>query len=614
MRFVCGGALANALRGVFAHTYMLCGTQRSMELCIVMEFADGGDLNDKVEKAQKSKRYLDERMYGTHNAPLLGDATLTRPCVGPRRRIWAYFLQLLEGVICLHEHKVLHRDLKTANCFLTKDGRLKIGDLNVSKLARMGLVKTQIGTPYYMSPEIWQNRPYNDKSDIWSIGCILYEMCALRPPFRGRDLEDLAKRVQAGYYPRIPSQYSSDLDTTVRQLLAQDPRRRPSAKQVLELPQVKKRLQEHKKMLMGTLISELQSEGQEMLATIHVPRNIRRITNQLPKPAYPDMRPKSPSAWPVTAEGRAREIDRQARGLQPTIEEDEPSKATSHSDPHRSHRGAASAADPASLSDPMQRGSGSQARAAARAQVVGGNPIPSVRQYDHHRRRGDARSVASGYSHDNGYRGAGGGGYGAGAAAGRGYNPPSSRNYGGAAHQPRSVAPPRVAHAPHAALPTVNERKHGVRSSSDQRSHGSHRSGGGRSHKSSHERRAARGVHASPLEQPRSQGGHPHVRNPYSHGRPSYKQQGSYASNYQSPYGQRAIHERQQQHVSPYQAPQRYSRYSKPGGYGGGVHGGAAARARAGSQASVASSVYGGYRNNGAYSHRSNASRPSWWG
>ena len=59
-------------------------------------------------------------------------------------------MQLLEGVICLHEHKVLHRDLKTANCFLTLDGRLKIGDLNVSKLARMGLVKTQIGTPYYM--------------------------------------------------------------------------------------------------------------------------------------------------------------------------------------------------------------------------------------------------------------------------------------------------------------------------------------------------------------------------------------------------------------------------------------------------------------------------------
>lgn len=72
MRFVCGGALANALRGVFAHTYMLCGTQRSMELCIVMEFADGGDLNDKVEKAQKSKRYLDERMYGAHNALAVG--------------------------------------------------------------------------------------------------------------------------------------------------------------------------------------------------------------------------------------------------------------------------------------------------------------------------------------------------------------------------------------------------------------------------------------------------------------------------------------------------------------------------------------------------------------
>ena len=87
-------------------------------------------------------------------------------------------------------------DLKPANCFLTADGRVKIGDLNVSKLAKQGLVKTQIGTPYYMSPEIWHNRAYDEKSDMWALGCILYEMAALRPPFRGRSIDDLARRVQ----------------------------------------------------------------------------------------------------------------------------------------------------------------------------------------------------------------------------------------------------------------------------------------------------------------------------------------------------------------------------------------------------------------------------------
>lgn len=87
-------------------------------------------------------------------------------------------------------------DIKTANCFLTADGHLKVGDLNVSKLMKAGMVKTQIGTPYYMSPEIWKNKPYDYKSDMWSIGCVLYELAAQHPPFRGTDIEDLSRKVQ----------------------------------------------------------------------------------------------------------------------------------------------------------------------------------------------------------------------------------------------------------------------------------------------------------------------------------------------------------------------------------------------------------------------------------
>jgi NIMA (never in mitosis gene a)-related kinase len=80
---------------------------------------------------------------------------------------------------------------------MTSSGNLKIGDLNVSKLMKGGLLKTQIGTPYYMSPEIWRNRPYDQKSDMWSVGCVIYELCAQRPPFQGKDIEDLSRHVQA---------------------------------------------------------------------------------------------------------------------------------------------------------------------------------------------------------------------------------------------------------------------------------------------------------------------------------------------------------------------------------------------------------------------------------
>ena len=86
---------------------------------------------------------------------------------------------MLKGLQALHDRQIVHRDIKCANVFLTKDGMLKLGDLNVSKVAKRGLLQTQTGTPYYASPEIWQDKPYDYKSDIWSMGCVLYEICAL---------------------------------------------------------------------------------------------------------------------------------------------------------------------------------------------------------------------------------------------------------------------------------------------------------------------------------------------------------------------------------------------------------------------------------------------------
>merc|ERR1712091_42334 len=87
------------------------------------------------------------------------------------RVVWSHFIQMCEGLLCLHDQKIVHRDIKAANVFLAADGSVKIGDLNVSKRMKGHLLRTQIGTPYYMSPEVWLNKPYSFGADVWAVGC-----------------------------------------------------------------------------------------------------------------------------------------------------------------------------------------------------------------------------------------------------------------------------------------------------------------------------------------------------------------------------------------------------------------------------------------------------------
>jgi NIMA (never in mitosis gene a)-related kinase len=228
--------------------------EESKTLNIVMDLADEGDIESKIQKAIKTGTKISEDL------------------------IWSWFVQIIQGLKYLHDNKIMHRDLKCANVFLTKDGTLKLGDLNVSKIVKMGLVYTQTGTPYYASPEVWGDKPYNYKSDLWSVGCILYELCALRPPFKGTSLENLCKNVTRGIYDPIPSIYSKDLSVIVGLLLQVNPSNRPDCALILAHEIVQKKIQTFKKPL------NIESgEKPQLLCTIKLPKNMNEINKNLPK-------------------------------------------------------------------------------------------------------------------------------------------------------------------------------------------------------------------------------------------------------------------------------------------------------------------------------------------
>nr|KAF6413814.1 NIMA related kinase 2 [Molossus molossus] len=186
-------------------------------LYIVMEYCEGGDLASMITKGTKERQYLDEEFV------LRVMTQLTLALKECHRRS--------DG-----GHTVLHRDLKPANVFLDGKQNVKLGDFGLARILNhdTSFAKTFVGTPYYMSPEQVSRMSYNEKSDIWSLGCLLYELCALMPPFTAFNQKELAGKIREGKFRRIPYRYSDELNDIITRMLNLKDYHRPSVEEILE--------------------------------------------------------------------------------------------------------------------------------------------------------------------------------------------------------------------------------------------------------------------------------------------------------------------------------------------------------------------------------------------
>ena len=201
--------------------------KQNTKIYIIMEYCAGGDLNQLIKKCRHSKQYINEDI------------------------IWKIFSQVACALYACHTHKtgkILHRDIKPSNVFLDKDNNVKLGDFGLSRMLNQDInfAYSNVGTPYYMSPEQIDEIKYNEKSDIWSLGCFLYELASLHPPFEANNHLTLALKIKSGKVDKLPSSYSENLCKTILSLMNVDQNKRPTIKEIISIPNIAIRIKEKK--------------------------------------------------------------------------------------------------------------------------------------------------------------------------------------------------------------------------------------------------------------------------------------------------------------------------------------------------------------------------------
>jgi serine/threonine protein kinase len=163
----------------------------------------------------------------------------------------------------MHEKRIIHRDLKPANIFVDSDDSLKVGDLGLGRLLSVETIcaVTKVGTPLYMSPELLNGEGYDMRTDIWSLGCIIYELCELKSPFRNEaekiSMQNLFDNITKGAFKDINARYSSELSWVISNTIQVDPKKRISAREVAETASqmLGKNLKRTRRYL-GTIVAE----------------------------------------------------------------------------------------------------------------------------------------------------------------------------------------------------------------------------------------------------------------------------------------------------------------------------------------------------------------------